>query len=287
MDKKERVARWFKIMSEITGYLSIEVCMQGEKTIVSDIYSQGAWKANPPIYLDNSGQPCFYMVSLGGGYVGGDRYKAEFRLAENAELLLTTLSSTKIYRSKGKPVIQETDIYLAKGSILEYFPDNIIAYQDAHYEQTTVIRMESGATLLYTEILTPGWAPDGSLFRYDTLKLKTEIFIDNQLVVFDHIRMCPEVQDMQGIGLLEGYTHYGSMIVLGEQVTPQFLDQLYENLNIGQSQVRLGLSLLAVTGFTIRVLAFSTQVIESVFESCHRMIRKEWFDKQPVSFRKY
>nr|WP_255807446.1 urease accessory protein UreD [Cohnella mopanensis] len=267
--------------------MRIEARKHREKSIASEIYSQGAWKVNPPIYLDSSGQPCLYMVSLGGGYAGGDRYKAEIRLSEQAELLLTTLSSNKIFRSRGKPVIQEIDIYLARGSVLEYLPDNTIAYQDAHYEQSTVIRMESGATLIYTDLITPGWAPDGSVFRYDTLKLRTEIYLDDHLVVFDHIRLCPGAQNIQGIGLLEGYTHYGSMIVIGQQATPEFLDKLHESLDVGQSQVRLGLSMLMIPGFTLRILAFSTQAIESVFQSCHRMIREEWFEKQPISFRKY
>lgn len=274
-------------MLELTGYLRLEASQKGKKTIASEVYSEGAWKINRPIYLDDSGQPCMYMVSLGGGYADGDRYKAEIRLTQGAQLLLTTLSSTKIFRTVRQPVIQETEIYLAKGSTLEYLPDPIIAYQDARYEQKTVIRMEPGATLIYADMMTPGWSPEGRLFRYHTLKLKTEIYQQDNLIVYDHIQLCPDVQNIQGMGLFDGYTHYGTMVVIGDKATAEFLDYLYDCLEQQEQQMHIGLSMLSVPGFTLRVLAFSTQDMEKIFYECHRIIRNEWFEKDPVSLRKY
>lgn len=274
-------------MAELTGYLRLEARHKKEKTIASEIYSEGASKMNPPIYLDDSGQPCLYMVSLGGGYADGDRYKAEIRLTDQAQLLLTTLSSTKIFRTVQKPVTQNTEIFLGKGSVLEYLPDPIIAYQDAQYEQKTVIRMEQGATLIYADMMTPGWSPDGKLFRYRSLKLKTEIYQEDELVVFDHIQLCPQVQNVQGMGLFDGYTHYGTMVVIGEKATPEFLDDVYDCIDQLDLKVHIGLSMLSIPGFTLRVLAFSTQDIEKIFERCHSIIRKEWFERKPISLRKY
>ena len=49
----------------------------------------------------------------------------------------------------------------------------------------------------------------------------------------------------------------------------------------------MGLSLLQVPGFTVRVLANSTQMIEKIFAECHRIISQNWFDTIPSFLRKY
>ena len=60
--------------------------------------------------------------------------------------------------------------------------------------------MEKGGTFLYSDIITPGWSPDGEKFSYDMLQLINEIYMENELVVFDHIKLNPATQDMNGLG---------------------------------------------------------------------------------------
>jgi len=274
-------------MENLTGYLRLAVVQKRNRTVPYDSYYRGAFKFTQPVYLDNSGQPCFYLMNPGGGYVDGDQYRAEFSLEQDAHLLLTTQSSTKIYKTPKKPVLQETEISLKKGSFLEYIPDPIIAYQHARFRQHTVVKMERGASIVYAEIITPGWSPDGQMFRYDWIQLKTQIFMDEELIVFDHFKLCPGEKRMMGLGMLEGYTHYGSMIVIGEQTTPDLIEQLADVLESSNLPVKIGLSMLAEPGFTLRVLGSSTQAIEKIFESCQCMIRERWFGRKPISLRKY
>ncbi|MFC7393998.1 urease accessory protein UreD [Scopulibacillus cellulosilyticus] len=274
-------------MKDWTGILRLEAENRLGKTVAKDIFFQGAFKVQRPHYYDGSGQACYYILNPGGGYLNGDRYKMEFLLNEQSELLLTTQSATKVYKTPTQPVYQETEISLKAGSYLEYIPDPLIAYRHARYKQKNIIRMEKGSTFLYTDILTPGWSPDGELFAYDMLQLKNEIYMDDRLVVYDHIKLNPLEQIIYEIGFMEGFTHLGSMIVIGEQVNAEFLDRLYESLEVNTSQYSVGLSLLPVPGFTLRVLAASTQQIESIFARCHQMIRQEWFNRKPVFLRKY
>lgn len=148
--------------------------------------------------------------------------------------------------------------------------------------------MESGATFLYTDILTAGWSPSGERFTYDTVQLINEVYLDGELAVFDHIKLTPARQNMTGLGFLEGFTHLGSMIVVSEKTNSILLDKLYELIcSIGSNHIKFGLSKLPVDGFSIRVLANSTQMIERVFAECHRLISQEWFDTIPSSLRKY
>lgn len=274
-------------MTDWTGFLRLEARRRLGKTIPANVYFQGAFKVTRPIYLDESGQASFYLMNPGGGYVDGDRYRMEIVVEEEAHVLLTTQSSTKIYKTKSEPILQETDIVVKSGGFLEYIPDPIIAYRDARYRQQTVIRMERGAVLIAADILTPGWSPDGELFRYQRIQVKTEVFLDDELIVYDHLNLQPNRQNMTGLGLFEGYTHYGSLLIIGEQVTPEFLDDLHTVIADSGVSGKIGCSLLTVPGMAVRVLGSSTQEIEQLFEVCTRYARKQWFDLEPVSLRKY
>ena len=274
-------------MDKWTGVLRLSMEKKRDKTVTKQIYFQGAFKMLRPHYLDNSGQACYFLINPGGGYVDGDRYRMEITLEEQAELILTTQSATKVYRTPHTPVLQENEIVLKKGSVLEYIPDPLIAYRNAKYKQNTIIRMESGATLFYSDILTPGWSPDGEWFKYDLLQLKNEIYLDGKLVLFDHLKLQPIEAGVDGIGYMEGYTHLGSIIVISEKVNEDVLQGLYNVIEKDLGACKAGMSLLTESGFTVRILAHSTQKVEELIVACSTFLRKEWYDRHPVTLRKY
>lgn len=274
-------------MGAWTGELRLDVENRKGKTVAKSVYFQGALKVMRPIYHNNLGQVCYYILNPGGGYLDGDRYRMKIVLENQARLTLTTQSATKVYRTPNTHAYQETEIYLKKGSYLEYIPDPLIAYQQARYKQKNIFHVEKGATLLYSDIITPGWSPSGKRFSYDRLQLINEIYMDQELVAYDHIKLNPTMQDIESIGFMEGFSHLGSMIVISEQTTSELLDRLYEMIRPKSNAYRVGISQLSIKGFTVRILANSTQVIESIFTNLHHMISKEWFDTTPSFLRKY
>ena len=86
---------------------------------------------------------------------------------------------------------------------------------------------------------------------------------------------------------MEGFSHLGSMLVVGEQTTPELLDRLHHVIQSKTDAYKVGLSQLSVKGFSVRVLANSTQEIERIFTSLHQMISHEWFNTTPSFLRKY
>ena len=110
--------------------------------------------------------------------------------------------------------------------------------------------------------------------------------MENELVVYDHIKLSPATQNINALGLMEGYSHLGSMIVVGEKTNHDLLDRLYEAVPNQTKDFKIGLSLLPIPGFTVRVLANATQTIESIFSEFHNIISKEWFRQNPEFFKK-
>lgn len=267
-------------MNSWTGDLRLKCAKKTGKTIMEEAYFEGALKVTRPVYLDESGKAYIYVMNPGGGYVDGDTYRIQIQLEAGAEVLLTTQSSTKIYKTPETPVLQTMDIVLKEGSVFEYMPDSVIAYPQARFKQKLVVHMEKGASLVCSDIYTPGWAPDGSWFRYDTIQARMDIYLDQQLVVYDHLKLQPE-QDLTALGSLEGYTHLGSMIIIDETMDQEAVDHLQQILPEG----RIGLSSLMVPGVSIRMLAHRTQDIESCFFKFHRWLSERKF-REYVALRK-
>ncbi|MEK3935298.1 urease accessory protein UreD [Sporosarcina sp. FSL W7-1349] len=276
-------------MTKWTGELSLSLEDRGGRTVARNVYFQGAFKVMRPIYHDDSGMVCYYLLNPGGGYLDGDRYRMDITVDSGARVTLTTQSATKVYKTPTDHAQQETTITLRAGSYLEFLPDPLIAYRDAHYRQKNIVHMEKGATFLYTDILTPGWSPDGGKFTYNTVQLINEIYLDGEPAIFDHIKLVPSAQTVSGLGFMEGYTHLGSMIAVGEQTTDELIDALHDLLEStrGEKEVKFGISRLAVPGFSIRILASKTGQIEKMLAACHRKISEEWLGLTPASLRKY
>src|SRR5699024_12709917 len=92
---------------------------------------------------------------------------------------------------------------------------------------------------------------------------------------------------MNGLGFMEGYTHLGSFVVIGEQTDEELLDRLFETIHSHTGDFKAGLSKLAVPGFSIRVMANKTQVIERIFADCRHIISDAWCQTKPSCLRQY
>src|SRR5690625_6558088 len=83
-------------------------------------------------------------------YLDGDTYSMTVSLDEGAELMLTTQSSTKVYKTLHSHAYQETTFYLKKYSYLEYLQDALIVYKYEKYYKINIVQMTVGATLMYS-----------------------------------------------------------------------------------------------------------------------------------------
>ncbi len=107
-------------MAGWTGELSLDVEERKGKTVAKNVYFQGAFKVMSPVYHDDTGQACYYLLNPGGGYLDGDRYQMQISLEKQAKLTLTTQSATKVYRTPNNHVIRKRRSFLKKAAYLEY-----------------------------------------------------------------------------------------------------------------------------------------------------------------------
>ncbi|CAH0346525.1 urease accessory protein UreD [Bacillus sp. CECT 9360] len=260
-------------MDEWTGYAELETIRQHGRTILSSKYHYGSFKITHPLYLDNETEATLYWLSVGGGYVNGDTYRMILRAGEGSAVTLRTQGATKIYRTIDQPPIQENQFELESDASLFFMPEPTILYRDARFHQFTEIYMKKRATLFLTDILTPGWSPDGALFSYQDYRSVVKVFYEGELVVLDRLLLEP-AKHINETGYLESYSHFGSAIVISDLFTVEGTESI-KQLVQGFEGVRLGLSALpCVNGFCLRIFAHNTGVVEEIMTCIQRILKE-------------
>jgi urease accessory protein len=279
---------------EPRGVLNLVIGERHGRSIATGQFHQGALRVLRPHYLDDSGQVCYVMVNPGGAYLGADLYVVDVEVEDGASLLLTTQSATKIYRTPGSFAEQRMSIRLGEGARLELAPDQLIAYREASYRQNTRITVHPTSSLVMAEIITPGWSPDGTAFRYEELRLRSEIRVEGAgLLALDNVLIRPgasfPVGDVTGVGFMEGFSHLGSLVVVDPRVDQALADELHV-LTAGHDAytgVSLTATMNGTTGLVLRSLSNNTEELNRLLGACTGYLRGHWHGQEPLKLRKY
>ena len=273
--------------AEYAGIIDLVLEKQEENIVSPKKYFNGVFKLSPKMELDSEKIPTYFLMQLGGGIVEGEKFKIAVELKENVRAIVTTQAASKVYKCENSfESFQETVIKLHKNSILEYITDPVLLYRDANYRQENNIYISSTSTLIYTDGITSGWSPDKKRFQYEKAKLKTNIYMDGKPVLLDNMLIDPREDNIEGLGFMEGYKNFGTLIILNEKIDKTIIEHLREEVLKLNLDVKFGITGLEVNGFVLRVIGNLTQDLEEVIGLCHNYIRQNILNSQPLSIRK-
>lgn len=270
------------------GTLSLDIERRAGKSLATRQFHDGALRILRPHYLDDSGQVCYVVINPGGAYLGGDKYLIEVAVARGADLLLTTQSATKIYRTPNNRAEQHMHVHLAANARLELLPDPLIAYREASYGQVTSVEMDPTASLVMAEVVTPGWSPDGRLFRYDEVRMRNEISIGGRLTVLDNLLIRPGVgSPVDSMCFMGRHTHLGSLLVVDARVNAALVEDLHALLAPLDPDGQLGITLLEGPGLALRALSHATEPLNKILAAAVDLLRERWTGQKSLNLRKY
>lgn len=277
---------------QATGELRTTFGVRDDRTFVSRQYHRGALTLLRPVYLGDDGEATLTLINPGGGYLGGDRFDLEIEAEPGAAAVVTTQSATRVYRTPGDPARQHTVLKLAEGSCLTYVPDELIGYAHARYVQHTRAEVHPSATLFAKDVITPGWSPDGTRFRYTSIHAVFDVVDPSgRLLVRDNLLLEPGA-----FGLFEadgpmgpGTSHVGSLLVVSPHADAATVAEVRDVVHGARadSSVHVGVSALPVPGLIVRALGNSTKAVDRVLAAATDHLRAQWFARTPLHLRKY
>lgn len=277
---------------ETAGSLNLSVTQYDGRTRPTVTEFHGVMRLMQPLYLDDSGQLTYIIVNPGGAFFG-EKYLHNVEVSDSANLLLAAQGATRIYKTPKHPAVQELNFAVGEGSRLEYIPDQTIAYKDADFRQYMKITAAPTSQVFVAEDVTPGWDPDDVHFTYAGMHLRIDVRESGSggRVCTDNIRIQPgEIGGaINGIGYMEGFSHMGSMLILGPHTAGDYADRVRDLLDEGGAK-RCGVTAGSRHGISwvmVRALADSTDQLNTMILDVNEFDRSITTGQARLDLRRY
>ena len=136
-----------------------------------------------------------YLVTFGGGLVGGDALRIDVDVLDGSTALLATQASTKVYRSE-RGASQELCAHIAGDGVLVMLPDPVTCFAGARYFQEQRIHMDRRASLVLVDRLTAGRVAFGERWAFHRYVSRTHVWRGGRRLLHDALALTPEDGDI-------------------------------------------------------------------------------------------
>ena len=247
------------------------------KTSVKEQYSRVPLYAQRALYLEEAlpNMAYMYIISPSGGILQGDRYRMDITLRNRAFAHITTQGATRIYRMERNYATQVININVGEDCYFEYIPDQVIPYRDSRFYQEANLNVHDNATLLYSEIITPGRVASGEHFDYDICYMKAIAKDHTGHIKFTDVAMLePKKRDMKVFGVLSRHDVVGNMYIITKNKPQEINIQVNESLK-ALPKVYAGATILPSNcGVGIRMLGNTASDLRNVIYEVVRIVRR-------------
>jgi urease accessory protein len=133
------------------GYARVVVARDRDRSVVTRLRAESPLRVLTP---RGEGHVAWIVTStFGGGIVGGDAIELALSLGDRTTTLLTSQSSTKVYRGASS---QTTRATLGEDATLLSLPDPLVPFAGASFAQRATFHLAPSSSLLLVDIFTAG-----------------------------------------------------------------------------------------------------------------------------------
>ena len=198
------------------------------------------------------------LASPAPGLLAGDRVDVRVEVGLGGKLLLTAPGASRIHAMPAGHAELRQEFYVATGGTLDYWPEYLIPQAGSRYRQRSILRVEPGGTLLWTESLAPGRAAAGEVFAFTELRIATDLHIGPAHVARERYGLT--LGDATQRTLLRHFStpYYASVLCVSPRLAAAN-DAMARIAALHRNDVVwLGASRLADTAWAVKVVAASS-----------------------------
>ncbi|MEB3160790.1 MAG: urease accessory protein UreD [Synechocystis sp.] len=243
------------------------------KTRLTHCLVEAPLKVQRPFYDLGSAQCQTMLLHTGGGMVGGDRLIYDIDLADHSDVMITTASAGKVYRSQGPWSQQRVNLRLGAKAAVEWMPQETILFEAALYDQTFHIDLDPTARFKGWEIMRLGRTARGETFAQGHWRSRWEVWQAGQLIWAERQQAIGSPTLKNTPNALGGYPILGTYLDLSRPFTPELLTLVREITNplIQRRSEQIGFSLTATQGLIGRYRGTSSQQAKAIFSAIRHL----------------
>jgi len=251
-----------------TARLELEYAVRQQRTVLVRNRHEGPLVVQRPLYPE--AEVCHTcLLHPPGGVVGGDRLEIDILAGKGTAILLTTPGATKFYRSAGSRAVQEQQLTVASGALLEWFPQDNIFFPGAEAELTTRVDLAPTGQFMGWEIHCLGLPVNNERFRSGSLQTRLAIYRAGRPLLLDRLRVAGE-EELERCAGLRGFPVSATFIATGGKA--DMLSSLRE-LTAGQDAL-YGVTLVDEV-LVARYLGHSTFAAHELFTAVWKLLRPQ------------
>lgn len=194
-----------------------------------------------------------FLLSYGGGLVGGDGVNLFIHARPGSSLSLVTQGHTKIFKSPSPDVLtsQRLRVQVDEDAAVCLLPDPVQPFQDSVYEQTQVFNLGYQASLCLLDWVTQGRVARGEDWSFTTWTGRNEVWTQGselgqkgRLLIRDNIILNQDGSKLVGLPLkdtMHQMSVFGTLILRGPVVEPLgdfFMTEFAASPRIGSRDFR-------------------------------------------------
>ncbi len=244
----------------------------GEKngnTYIKDSFFTAPFKIMKPFLYGTKGIKIM-ILSASAGIMEGDSQNINIETEENTVVEICSQSYEKIHRMNEGYAKRHTKINIGKNSILHYNPMATIPFEDSNFKsETEIFLSDNTSKFIMNEILSCGRKARGEKFMYKLYHNKVIVYQNNNIIYYDNSYFSPSNINMEDIGLFEGFSHLGNMIIFN------YNDIFYNKIKeyFTDNNIVGGITKLIDDNIAIRILGNSAWELENIFEMVYNMLK--------------
>lgn len=245
--------------------LKLTTLKKDGKTILDDVFFTAPFKITHPFPKKDGGIQVM-QLSVSAGIMEGDVQEVELHVRKGCSLELASQSFEKIHKMKEGYASRKTKLKVEKDAYCDYSPLPTIPFADSAFQNKMEVELEDETSrFLLQEVISCGRKASGERFTYRFYHSRVNVRCKGRLIYRDNTRYEPKSWPMEGIGMMEGFSHLGNL--------------LFCNMNIAQAQIKAmrdcleeaddvegGVTQLESGDIAVRMLGQSAQKIQQIEE---------------------
>lgn len=224
----------------------------------------------PPLHLSKAyhadGWALSLLTSPTAGLLDGDLLEVDATLEPGARAALISPAACRVHTMNSGFARVEQRYKVGAGAVLDVWPAPLILQRNSSVRQTTQLNVDSNATVLFCEIVTPGRAAFGEAFEFTEWRSNLRIYRDSVLLAYENFSCRPEGGDVADWRQRFPSGSYASLYCLSPEPLRELVQSIHDldvaDSRIGASPLRsggLGVKILAGDGISLRKAIFSVR----------------------------
>lgn len=172
-----------------------------------------------------------FLLTYGGGLVGGDQVHLEITVQPKAKLSIVTQGHTKIFKSPSRDVVtrQKLDVTVEAGAALCLLPDPVQPFEGSVYEQSQIFTLAEASSLCLLDWVSNGRSARGENWDCHVWRGRNEVWAagrsdqKNKLILRDNVLLDGDTSLHDSMDLkskMHGLGLFGTLILKGPLVEP-------------------------------------------------------------------